>query len=278
VIGDTEWALDAYLATPAVKPSAGDCYLRTYGVLQALVLQQDAVQHLGEALGVQAELPGELKGIREVRNNAVGHPTRRGGAPGKAFNRIARISLSSFGFEMMTLRPGRAPEISPINVPDLIASQRKTIEGLLQQLILHEEKLESTHRQKFRDDPLSSAFPPGLAHTFEKTRNAVHGSDVALGLPMLAHLEEALQKFDLMLTDRGELPALADVVGHDSIPATHAIRKLRRFFQEQRTEETVADAEAFLFRLEHAVEQLRKLAIEIDGTYSADPSSDRNGA
>jgi hypothetical protein len=278
VIGDTELALDAYLLPPEVERSAGKCYLRTYGVLQALILQQDAVQHLGEALGAQAEFPEELRKIREVRNDAVGHPTRRGSAPGKAFNHIARISLSSFGFQMMTLLPGGSTEISQINVPDLIATQRRIIEAILQRFLQHEQKLESTHRQQFRDRPLSSAFPVWFEHTFEKIANAVNGSDMFLGLPMLATLEAALQKFEEMLTERGELPAIADVVEHDSLPAVHAVQRLRRFFQEPPTGETVADAEAFLYRLEHAVEQLRKLATEIDRTYSTDLSSERNGA
>ena len=45
VIGDTELAFDAYDEAPDTD-DAGATYILVYGVLQALVLQQDAVRHL----------------------------------------------------------------------------------------------------------------------------------------------------------------------------------------------------------------------------------------
>lgn len=44
VIGDTELALDAYLQS-TVPTDTGIRYLHLYGAFQALILQQDAVQH-----------------------------------------------------------------------------------------------------------------------------------------------------------------------------------------------------------------------------------------
>src|SRR4051794_28180115 len=59
VIGDTELALSAYLASTEAKPkdqdyliTTGNLYLTLYGVLQVLFVQQDAVRHLSESLGI----------------------------------------------------------------------------------------------------------------------------------------------------------------------------------------------------------------------------------
>ena len=55
-IGDTELAFDAYAALP--EPSdEGTTYILVYGILQALVLQQDAVRHVAEALSIQRWTP-----------------------------------------------------------------------------------------------------------------------------------------------------------------------------------------------------------------------------
>ena len=90
VIGDTELALEAYMAGTGGEQCDGDLYLRTYGVLQVLVVQQDALVHVAEAVQLALPLSDEIKEMREIRNDAIGHPTRRGKAPGSAFNDISR--------------------------------------------------------------------------------------------------------------------------------------------------------------------------------------------
>src|SRR5271154_6280851 len=49
VIGDCEMAMDAY-CSKSMPSDPGVLYLATYGVLQALVVQQDAVRHLCECV------------------------------------------------------------------------------------------------------------------------------------------------------------------------------------------------------------------------------------
>lgn len=59
-------------------PKAG--MLLCYGFLQALYVQQDAVQTLGDAFDLKwrAENDPELKRIRDVRNRLCGHPSKAG--------------------------------------------------------------------------------------------------------------------------------------------------------------------------------------------------------
>src|SRR5690606_41465676 len=49
VIGDTQFAINSYFSLPSFKAENGG-YLFLYGLLQAFILQQDAINHLSEAL------------------------------------------------------------------------------------------------------------------------------------------------------------------------------------------------------------------------------------
>ena len=55
VIGDTELAFHAYEEMPD-DPAPGSSYVLAYGLLQALVLQQDAVRHRGNQADLVAEV------------------------------------------------------------------------------------------------------------------------------------------------------------------------------------------------------------------------------
>jgi hypothetical protein len=62
IIGDTELAIEAYLAgekkaqeseqSAKTPQNLGDHYLILYGILQVLFVQQDAVKHLAESLAI----------------------------------------------------------------------------------------------------------------------------------------------------------------------------------------------------------------------------------
>jgi hypothetical protein len=98
-IGDTECAIDSYERHFGKLMQFGSGYLQVYGVLQALVVQQDAVRHVAESLDVLAEPSAILMKIREIRNMAVGHPTDRYGG---ASHYITRASMRWEGFTLLT--------------------------------------------------------------------------------------------------------------------------------------------------------------------------------
>jgi hypothetical protein len=81
----------------------GEKYLRLYGFLQAIFLQQDAIKKLHELfVGNFTELAdtSAWKQLRELRNLTVGHPIEKG--QGKQPRRrafITRISLETDGFD-----------------------------------------------------------------------------------------------------------------------------------------------------------------------------------
>jgi len=65
-------------------------YLEFWGVLQAIFVLQDAIQEMHYSLTGKSRLPNEFTDggriwhrLRNLRNDAVGHPTRRGRSPVK---------------------------------------------------------------------------------------------------------------------------------------------------------------------------------------------------
>ena len=93
VIGDTELAITAY---PSLCDSQGDgkSYIIVYGILQTLLVQQDAVKHICGALGIKCKLPRELENIREIRSSSIGHPAQQNENRIAKSNFIQRHSLS----------------------------------------------------------------------------------------------------------------------------------------------------------------------------------------
>src|SRR5205823_10451654 len=98
----TDHAISAYLSYPN-EDDLGKLYLHAYGLLQALFVQQDALAHAAEAIGLEYQLPDELKPIRKIRNDAVGHPTKRGNKHPESFG-IIQISLCHESFTVYSFK------------------------------------------------------------------------------------------------------------------------------------------------------------------------------
>lgn len=74
-IGDTELAIEAYVAHPEPY-DYGQNYLLIYGILQTLFLQQDAIQNTIDALQLQYDTRLDFHDIRQIRNKTAGHMTK----------------------------------------------------------------------------------------------------------------------------------------------------------------------------------------------------------
>jgi hypothetical protein len=136
VLGDTEEALSAYFAGLATKHDQGTLYLITYGLLQALILQQDALTHAAESIGFRYVLTPELKDIREVRNNAIGHPTKRGRGPQTNHYGIMRISMDAVGFVVYSFDWDRK-QMRNVQFCELIATQTANVRDTLNAMTKH---------------------------------------------------------------------------------------------------------------------------------------------
>ena len=88
----------------------GEKYLKLYGFLQAIFLQQDAIRELYRLfVGNFAEPPdaSAWKQLRELRNLTVGHPIEKGrGKEPRRRTFITRVSLKSDGFDYQVWHQG----------------------------------------------------------------------------------------------------------------------------------------------------------------------------
>ena len=205
-IADTEKALESYLKTDFDSLDVGTKYLFIYGVLQALFAQQDAVENLHKALDILYTADPSIKEIREIRNDASGHPTNRGNR--KAFNFINRKTLNANGFELTTVRPenGNKPEYTDVNLPDLIATQKSVFMDVLTNLIekLKEEDVE--HKKKFEGKKLVNIFDP-TKHLFSTINEAIVNPNfphTELAETYVYEIVKCVNEFITGLEDRGE--------------------------------------------------------------------------
>ena len=142
VMEDTETAIASYRSSAPLQ-DIGSLYLLAYGLLQVLFVQQDAVKHATEAAGLDDyEFPEDVLAIRDVRNRAIGHPTKRekrvtgGGKKLESFG-IMQMSLSHEGFILYSFDWDRPDAVQRIRFEELIAAQSKAVAQAIEQMIRH---------------------------------------------------------------------------------------------------------------------------------------------
>lgn len=268
VIGDTELCFDAY--DNADAPSeAGSIYLLVYGVLQALILQQDAVRHLAEALGIPFVPDPLLSEIREVRNSSAGHPTKRHGEPRSHF--ISRISMSKNGFQLMTAYAAHGPgEFKWVDIPKLIAEQRSRLCALMTGVVGVLAERDREHRAMFNNEKLVDSFHAGIDYDFEKLFECVHGNKpIELGGLHVRLIRGAVERFRASLTARGSSGAYDSVEYHLRL-IEYPLEELAHYFQSPESSR-LSERDAFIFVhfAQDQLEELRKMAAEIDADYQA---------
>jgi hypothetical protein len=276
VIGDTELAMEAYLkggdneSKDGRKPdfliASGNLYITLYGILQIIFVQQDAVKHLAEALGFDYARDPRLKTIREVRNDAIGHPTKRGKA--EAFNFISRITLSRGGCQLLTMRADGTTEFRDIDVPSMIAEQRLAVATALAGILEKLREDEMAHRKKFAGSKLADAFPSTLGYYHEKISDTIDGGmPGAFGASILESVAGYVAKFKEGLAERGSLDAY-DAVTYEFDLLEYPIAELHKYFTNpQESKLNAKDALIFHHFIRSRIKTLIDMAKEIDQEY-----------
>lgn len=168
---------DTCLAIQNFQQDANDLfiknpYLATYGILQALFIQRDAVNYLKISLfGSSKKIDwgnkkySELAKIRQVRNETVGHPvkTNQKGRKSKYTNNeitsctIDRSSLTKDGFRYMLWMHSRT-ESKAIKFSEIIEQQDKYLNVELESVMKELQKEERQHEVKFKGKKLGDLF------------------------------------------------------------------------------------------------------------------------
>jgi hypothetical protein len=274
VVQDTDIAMGAYLQNGFPEGSDGEKYIRIYGILQVLVVQQDAVKHLVASLGLPASVYDSLKGIkdiREVRIESIGHPTEKRAKGGHSYHFISRVTMHKEGFQLMSCRPNKPYEFKKINIPGLIVKQRHEISGILDRVLDELKKQERAHKEKFKGETLTDIFVKNnIQYIVGKVWESIHSEPcpASLGLMHIELIRESLGSFKQALQKR-DLWGAYDSIKHLYEELEYPISEVEKYF---RGEDTAASArkraEINFFFIDKRLEDLEQIAKEIDEDYN----------
>ncbi len=207
VVEDTDLAIESY-ANREFEEKTGPLYLAVYGLLQALFLQQDAAKHLNQALGfgdINFSNFTELKAIRDIRNDAIGHPTKREHRTPVSYHYISRATLSYTGFQLLSFYSDGSHKFKDIDISKCIADQNSGVRSILRSIINRLRKEEVTHKEKFKDKKLEDVFPKTLHYYFEKIYESISNpksNPPDFGLSHLNLVRKAIKDFQKTVAKR----------------------------------------------------------------------------
>jgi hypothetical protein len=256
-----------YVAVP-YPDSAGLAYIYTYGILQAIFIQQDAIRHLAEAFGLDLTLPEELRRIREIRNSSIGHPTKQKLNGIQNYNFISRISMRKYGFTLLRTSKIESNQFIEVNLAELLDTQAAEALALLGKISEKLAKLDEMHKQKFKGEPLVDKLPPAAGYYFEKMSEGIHssrhyGKEFAHG--MVGIIRKMYDEFESALKERSELH---DYTAYDLQEYRSALDWMDRFLSNKIECCTENDAAVYLFYLRERHKHFVEIAKEIDDEYA----------
>jgi hypothetical protein len=274
IIDDVDSAFDAYIDNDFPTDIA-ERYLRIYGVMQALFLQQDALSDLIQAIHpTRPIVPNDvLKDIREARNISVGHPTRLKRKGSLSTHGIVQNSMRKDGFDLLSY-PSQAGKIfQAIPVLALIAQQRAETTRILSEVVEDLREQERVHRAKFKDSKLVDALR--LAnYAFEKIFEGLRpGRYPTLGSWAVRQLQLSLNDFSDLLKQRGLEVGSYDSIKYRYDEISHPLAELTKFMSQESSEVASAESAAvFATALQTHFDQLREIARELDDEYVSEPT------
>lgn len=196
-LGDSELALAAYLNG---RPSSdGEAYLRLYGALQAVIVEQDAISHLMDELSKKGTASSLLdrrkfKAIRRLRIKVAGHPvlTKDGRKPPlepDASHQIARYAVRGGGVVLLTSSANEPAINHDINLPALILDQRRTVAEAIEGLLAQFRAETAAHRVKYRGEKLADIFTDGDIGSVRRQLAALKVALARRSTPLKTHYD-----------------------------------------------------------------------------------------
>ena len=272
VIGDTQEALSAYpeFVAGLGKVPSGILYLHVYGVLQALVLQQDAVENLSEALAVptrRADWP-ELSWIRDIRISSAGHTTKDKRGEKTRYHFITRWSLSHGGFELMSQTGDGESETKFVVIGDLLSTQEASLSQLLAEVKATLLEREREHYKRFSDQRLAHLFN-GDSYAVEKISAGARGNaaERAMAKGGISVVKRILVDFQAALEERGSTLDTYGFIRHDYEVLAFPVEELENHFESDGP--CIDERTAYIYGsfISERLKSLKSIASEIDDTY-----------
>jgi len=236
VIEDTQLAIESYV-NREFEEKIGTLYLAVYGLLQALFLQQDATRHLNQALGfedINFSNFQELKTVRDIRNDAIGHPTKREHKKPVSYHYLSRATLNYEGFQLLSFYSDGSHKFKDINTSKCIADQNSSINFILKSIINKLRAEEMAHKKKFKDEKLEELFPKTTHYYFEKIYESISNPKnfpPDLGLLHLNLILDAIKNLQKKLAKREIDWEISPCIKDTYEQMEYPLSKLEDFFQ-----------------------------------------------
>lgn len=264
-IGDTLYSIQDYLGADYPE-SVGFKYIFTYGLLQALFIQQDAMRHLSEAFDIKFELTEKLDKIRRLRNASIGHPTKHNVKKSTFYNYISRITLSKIGFTLMRYSEQDRTEFIDINIYSILNDQLHEIEDSYKLLSFKLSEVDRMHKEKFKKKLLVDLFHSSMGYIFSKVAEGIHSPNTgnSFGLSMLRSIQKTYREFEAALNERNEL---SEYTKFNLDEYNHALSKLENYLTGNNSELKEIDARIYLFYVREQHNHFVQIAGEIDENY-----------
>lgn len=248
--------------------------LGVFGLLQAMTVQQDAIKHLEQAVGLNPTLLTDmpiLKEIRNVRDETVGHPTNTKRSKGKNTYQEGTITYTSMwageqgatghGFLEYYIWSNLGSERKSVDLNAAISDQGPQLSTVLQKVINELEKKETAHKNKFKGNRLNESFHQ-VGYLFSKLYSSEHSREHSK--VCFNDLDRQYQKFKDGIVERYGKQALSD---SQAVPGTYEeCKKLDEIMKRIRARIMLPDdtddleLDVYVESAQHSFEELEKHA------------------
>ncbi len=274
LVTDTIHATRSYVELEFPEDT-GQRHLLLYGLLQALFLQQDGLRHIAQALGVQIQFPRTLRQIRDIRNDAIGHPSKRGLGQGQQSSHfINGMSISKRSFQIMTARSNKSGhEFRDFDPVAMVHMQACWVNRFMQYLLQEIAAREEQHRVRFAETKIVDFLPDTMEdHYGDLLKSVVTTCPVSRNRAR-AHawaLLDAYVALESELVRRGELPA-SEWASFHLEQVVSPLRSLIEFFDSKADMiEWRDDALLLAGSARENHKQVRLVALHFDAEYRPD--------
>lgn len=264
-IGDVVFAISSYIESEFPEDD-GLKYIYIYGILQSIIIQQDAMKHLSESLGLKYKISEPLKMIRKIRNASIGHPTEHKDNGRRYYNSISRCTMQKYGFDLLMFSESKPFNIKRIDLLEIVEVQLEGIKNSYMKLSGKLTEIDKMHKKHFKRKRLLDVFHSVLGYYFDKISEGIHTSSHGnreFGLVHIKKLRETYRNFEEGLRDRNELRKDIEC---DLKEYKHAINQLEKYLSGKNDGMIELDAYIYYYYLREKNEEYVQIAKEIDAS------------
>lgn len=264
VLEDTQQGINHYFCLPNFSANDGG-YLFLYGLLQCLFVQQDAVSNLNRSLlgtEINWKINSDMHNIRELRNDAIGHPT---GRRNQSFHFLTRVSIRKNSFDIMSLG-AKSSGTKHIKLQDIKQLQESSIIGILDNILNYLKSELMEHKDKFKGQNLMSLIPATFGYYMEKVYEGIN-SDHPLASMHLDLIKKTHQSIKDGISERYGGSDVLESVKCITDKIDYVLDKMSAYFTNDEIFQN-QDAEVFFDAFKGYFEELKGIISEIDEEFT----------